>query len=45
MFAFKRKSGAHDELNKQLDDHCVAYADFSGFVVYPEAGGQGLTLH
>jgi len=36
MFAFKRQSGGHEQLNKLLDDHAVAYSDFSGFVVYPE---------
>ena len=37
VFAFKRnKPGAHDALNKQLDDHMMKFPDFSGLVVYPE---------
>ena len=37
VFAFKRnKPGAHDALNKQLDDHMTKFPDFSGLVVYPE---------
>ena len=37
VFAFKRnKPGAHEELNKQLDQHRETYSDYTGIVVYPE---------